>query len=124
MSVAKIQILKILRRDIKVKKEEFYILFNYGTQNENLVKRKGWKYELDNGVVVFIAKDWNGRYWTSYEGSTGNFIISKCNTKKECLEKTLSVSEEILDAINSEFNIIKAIDIKKKIEIGIYEEWF
>ncbi len=105
--------------------EYFYLLFNYGTQSEVLVKRKGWKYILDNGVVVFIAQDWGDEdYWTSYESTTGSHIVSDCTSKQECLEKTVSKSEEILNALNSEFNINKAVAIKKKIELGIYDEWF
>lgn len=107
-----------------MKKEEFYILFNYGTQSENLVKRKGWRYKLDNGVVIFVAKDRLGNQWTSYENTTGNYILSDCKTKKECLEKTLSMSDKILDALSSEFNIEKAKAMKDRIELGIYEEWF
>lgn len=107
-----------------MKKEEFYILFNYGTQSENLVKRKGWRYKLDNGVVIFVAKDRNGSYWTSYEETTRNYIVSRCNSKKECLERTLNMSDKILDALSSEFNVGKAKAMKNKIELDIYEEWF
>ena len=105
-------------------KEEFYVLFNFGARSENLVKRKGWKHVLDNGVVVFVAKDRFRNEWTSYEETTGNYIVSSCKTKKECLERTLSMSDKILDALSSEFNVEKAKAMKDRIELGVYEEWF
>lgn len=107
-----------------MEKKEFYVLFNYGTQNENLVKMKGWEHTFDNGVVVFIAKNWCGSEWTSYEGSTGNYIVSRCKTKKECLDETSKHADRILDALKNDFNTEKAKALKNRIEIGKFEEWF
>lgn len=104
-----------------MQKADFYTLFNYNTTNEILVKRKGWRYELDNGVVIFLKKDLLG--WTSTEESTGNYIVANVETKKECLAQTVKLKEDILLALDYPFNVEKAKVMKLLIAKGKYETW-
>ncbi|MTP79970.1 hypothetical protein GMB70_15125 [Turicibacter sanguinis] len=102
-------------------KVDFYTIFNYGTESENFVKRKGHRYKLENGVVIFITEDFGG--WTSTEETTGSCIVVNAKTRSECLNKTVEQSDSILNALKSEFNIKKAERMKYLIAKGEYEIW-